>query len=368
MSENKHYPKGSKVPALKALDFTPDDLAHALFTTGRAPGDQAKYGHASFFEAVHRCAVIPAYVRRNGAGALMRSRLATELDRSEKGALSYALGQAMTTIFCRQVLGTTHLLHIDRYWLQEHVKFKKGTKTRADLFGPSPSGWVVAEAKGRTNNSDAALVSKLKSQKRSVKTIHGAKPWIATGCVACFPQPKYPAMRALTWDPEETQEDAINIDGTMDDYFRAYYGPIMSALALGADVNVEAPDFVTTRISGLNMTLGLRSNLYQALQAQAVNDRDPTDAFDNTLVARLALGDLYGAYTTTFDANSDPETDLVIPRTTQAESPRRASQERRPEQQSSPDADTLGTVFPDGTVFGTDWEDAISVDDVEDQF
>lgn len=365
-SKNSDYPATAKVLRTQDFDFTTDDLAHALFNTGRAPGDRWKHGRASVYEFMHRSAIIPAYIRRNSAGALVRSRLANELDRSEKGALSYALGQAVTAIFCRKVLGTTHLLHIDRYWHQEGVTFKKGTETRADLFGLSPSGWVVAEAKGRTYNSDSALVTKLKSQKRSIKTIHGVKPWIAAGCVACFPQPKDPGMQVLTWDPEETEEDAINIDGTMDDYLRSYYAPMMSALALSNDRNVEASDFVTTRISELNMTVGLRADLYRALEEQAINDRDPVDGFDPTLVARLALGDLYDMYATTDDAENEPGVNNPTPRTTQAQPPSQASEDQlRQSQPIISDNNTPGTAFSDGTVFQTDWNVAIGPNDLE---
>lgn len=74
------------------LGSTVNDLAHALFATGRAPGDQARFGDASFWEFVHRASLIPASVRINSSGRLVKSALALELDRSEKVALSYALG------------------------------------------------------------------------------------------------------------------------------------------------------------------------------------------------------------------------------------------------------------------------------------
>ena len=58
--------------------------------------------------------LIPAYVRRSYRGELVRSRLASDLDRSELVGLSYALGQAMTAVFCRLELSVAHLLHNDR--------------------------------------------------------------------------------------------------------------------------------------------------------------------------------------------------------------------------------------------------------------
>lgn len=83
-----HFPPGT-VPPYGDLDFTTDDLAHALFVTGRAPGDRYAFAAASFWEFVHRTSIIPSYIRWRG-GQLLRSRLAMELDRSEKVGLSYA--------------------------------------------------------------------------------------------------------------------------------------------------------------------------------------------------------------------------------------------------------------------------------------
>jgi hypothetical protein len=51
----------------------------------------------------------------------------------------------MTALFCRIELAVGNLMHIDRYFQQYGLQFT-GRK-RADLFGLSPNGWVVAEAK-----------------------------------------------------------------------------------------------------------------------------------------------------------------------------------------------------------------------------
>jgi hypothetical protein len=126
------------------LCFTADELAHALIATGRAPGDRGRYGWASAYEWMHRASLIPAYLRRRYDGQLVRSRLASELDRSELVGLSYALGQATTALFCHKELSVTHLLHIDRYADQHRLRF--GGRKRADLFGIARQGWVVAEA------------------------------------------------------------------------------------------------------------------------------------------------------------------------------------------------------------------------------
>ncbi|MEU4430021.1 hypothetical protein AB0F65_04995 [Nocardia rhamnosiphila] len=137
----------------------------------------------------------------------------------------------MTAIFCSQIVGVSHLLHVDRYASTYGALFSNGRK-RADLIGRAPSGWVVAEAKGRSRAMEPKLRDKLIEQKRSVLSIEGVPPWLALGCVASFPGGRNLAIDAF--DPEKPSEDAIRLDSlTRDRYLYAYYLPFISALNSG---------------------------------------------------------------------------------------------------------------------------------------
>lgn len=355
-STNRKYAPTSGVPLKTTLAFSNDDLAHALFTTGRAPGDQAAYGSASVYEALHRCSLIPAYVRRDGAGQLMRSRLALELDRSEKGAISYALGQAMAAIFCAQALGVTHLLHVDRYASHYSLTFGSG-RSRADMFGPGKNGWVVAEAKGRSNNSDADLVKKLRSQKRTVKSVLGMTPWVALGSVACFPNPKYQSMSVLTWDPDDDENESINIDGTLDRFFVAYYAPILAAIEAGSEAGVDGPEYVTGRFDGVALTLGLRADLYRLLTRRQTPEGDEAREGD---LARMALGDRYAIYA---ESGGPDDGDRTDSERGLDDLERRSSEEVARSAPVNQPGQARGRVFADGTIFATDWESGTAIDD-----
>jgi hypothetical protein len=223
-------------PPIGVLTFTTHDLAHALFTTGRAPGDRAVHGTASVWEFIHRASLIPAYVRRAPSGTLTRSRLALELDRSEKVALSYALGQAMTAIFCAQRLSVRFLMHVDRYAARFAVRF--GGRKRADLFGQDALGqWVVAEAKGRSNSMESALVSLLLAQKSAIISVAGSPPSLALGCVASFPR-NTRTLRIDAFDPESGEIEPVRINVDTDRYILAYYEPFLAAIELGVSDEV----------------------------------------------------------------------------------------------------------------------------------
>lgn len=240
------------------LTFSPDDLAHALFTTGRAPGDQSRYGQASTWEFLHRTAIIPAYIRRRPYGSLSRSRLVQDLDRSELVGLSYALGMALTTIFCRQQLNVDHLLHIDRYAAQYQVIFA-ATRKRADLIGRTSNGWVVAEAKGRSRAPERELRTKLEQQKRAVTSIGGQPPWLALGCVASFPVADE-GIRVEAYDPFDDAEETVQYDRLdLDRYLFAYYLPFISAMDFGDQTaeGANSRDAETSDFGPFGVTLGL---------------------------------------------------------------------------------------------------------------
>ncbi|MEU2614517.1 hypothetical protein ABZ570_23475 [Micromonospora sp. NPDC007271] len=309
------FPKGLISPTA-VLEFTPDDLAHALFTTGRAPGDQVSHGLASVWEFIHRVSLIPAYIRRSNGGGLVKSALAWDLDRSEKVSLSYALGQAMTGIFCRKKLGVGFLLHLDRYASRYGVTFG-ATKKRADLIGRCARGWVVAEAKGRSNGMESDLPGKLIAQKRSIKSVGGERPWLALGCVASFPPYAY-ELSINAVDPDDEEIDATELGIELDRYTLAYYEPFLAAMSVGVTDGGQDHTYLTSRLDLLNLRVGLRRDVAERVQ-------------------RARQGEVQGLFQSV--------TELL-------------SGDDEIEQTDLP-------TFPDGTLMETNWTDAIALNDWE---
>jgi hypothetical protein len=301
----KKFPAHVTTPGL--LHFTADDLAHALFVTGRAPGDRLKYGQASYWEFIHRTSLIPAYIRMTSGGRLKRSRLAVELDRSEKVALSYALGQAMTSIFCEKLVHVSHLMHIDRYG-QKYAMTFGATRKRADLFGVSPAGWVVAEAKGRSNSMERGLEHQLTSQKRSVLSVGGAPPALALGCVASFP-PLTGVLRIDAFDPQDYESDPIALSVQDDQFYLAYYEPFIELLDFG-----DRDDNGTHTVTALDgsMRIGLDHEIEERVRGAMAGQESGLASFirEHVMVASQ-----------------------------------------------------VKSAFPDGSVVQTDWQEMLSLDD-----
>jgi len=258
------FPPALGLGGSRTLALTDGDLAHALFVTGRAPGDEALHGLASYWEFVHRVSLVPAYVRSTPTGRLSRSALALDLDRSEKVNLSYALGQAFSAVFCQQVLGVGRMLHVDRYCQHFSVTFGPGNQ-RPDLFGVGSGGWVVAEAKGRSNAMEFGLSAKLQSQKSIVQTINGASPWLRVGTVSEFPPPAR-VLRLRAVDPAETAKTAESWRVDEDRAVLAYYVPFLRLLDAG---DIAAPGgtnddaLVTTSLG----SVGVRVSILRSIVA-----------------------------------------------------------------------------------------------------
>ena len=249
----------------RSLHYTADHLAHALFTTGRAPGDQTAHGFTSVFEWLHRVSIIPAYLRGGPTGDVTKSQLAQELDRSEKVGLSYSLGQAMTFIFCESCLSVPYLMHHDRYARHYNLAYAAGN-TRPDLIGEGPSGWIVAEAKGRSNAMESALYAKLQTQKRSVRSINGTPPWVALGCVTSFPAPRR-RLQINAFDPAETSQEAIDLELPYDNFLLAYYAPFIAALDFGEPIPGN-DRYEVVQFQGTGVRLGLLRPIANAVRAQ----------------------------------------------------------------------------------------------------
>lgn len=282
------FPTGVLPPGNK-LWFTTDDLAHALITTGRAPGHQALYGAASAYEWLHRASLVPAYIRRSYHGGLVRSRLALDLDRSELVGVSYALGQAITAVFCRMELSVSHLLHVDRY--ASHYGLVFAGRKRADLFGLAPTGWVVAEAKGRSRAMEADLRGKLEAQKRSVLSIGGATPWLVLGCVASFPV-RNAGMQIDAFDPDRAEVEAIAIPATLDQFMLAYYLPFLTIVDLGV-ASSDIDEVVGTAFAGFGLRVQVLRAVYERVQRAAQGQVQGLGEDIQTILAEAPLDELH---------------------------------------------------------------------------
>ena len=140
------------------LSVDSSKLARAMFVTGRAHGDEfpddESYGR---WEYRHRYGFVRAYsqghpVQNRPLHQLGVTPLAESLEPTEKGYTSFTFGQALTGVYCHDILKIDRLLHIDTYGKDNGINLD-GSGRKPDFFGyDGANTLVIAESKGRTTD------------------------------------------------------------------------------------------------------------------------------------------------------------------------------------------------------------------------
>jgi hypothetical protein len=117
-----------------------------------------------------RAAMVRASIQL-GPRYTQRSRRYARLDPSEKGAVSFFLGQAQAKLFAHDFFRVSRFVHYDAY-LAHHGRPRR--RTRPDFIGFFGRSVAIAvEAKGRSLGFDRTLVANAKKQASSLPVIKG---------------------------------------------------------------------------------------------------------------------------------------------------------------------------------------------------
>lgn len=209
------------------IHLTWAELVWAAISVGKGSlAHLAQHGRYSMFEITYRAAMIYANLLESPGSYFGRSSAYHGLDPSEKGAISYFLGLALTKAFTAKQLGIPWLMHVDVYRQQFDVQLVP-IGGRPDLFGLDAVGrWIVAESKGRTNGHDAAALVKAKAQASQVTHISGLVPSLSIGLVASFADGR---LTLVVDDPATTTGDeGVRWEVGQEQFREVYYRPFRS--------------------------------------------------------------------------------------------------------------------------------------------
>ena len=144
-------------------------LVWAATTVGTTPfGPRLHAGRA--LEVQWRSAMIRASIQP-GPNAYWRSARYARLDPSEKGAVSFFLGQAQAKLFAHDFFRVSRLVHYDSYLAH---RGRPRRKTRPDFIGfYGRHVSIGVEAKGRSQGFGRKLVTNAKKQASSLPVIVG---------------------------------------------------------------------------------------------------------------------------------------------------------------------------------------------------
>jgi hypothetical protein len=266
--EYKNFPPGvlgASGSGYNRHHATIHDLVWAAATVGRkSMSDVLGHGAYSWFELMYRTFMVWANLRLDRSDNLRRTSAYRALDRSEKTAVSYFLGQCVAKLFASRFLGVR--------WLQHMTRFSGGSYFSPDLIGKrrttgSINDWAVVEAKGRSGVITAKVKKDALSQaKLPLRLVHRTTPVHISIRVASVAYFRSDVLKVYWEDPaedEETEVREVHIDE--DEFIVAYYQPLASVLFDGRlsteQREVGNRSYLTARIQELDLAIGLEAHI-----------------------------------------------------------------------------------------------------------
>jgi hypothetical protein len=199
-----------------------------------------------------------ANVREIRRGHIVKTPAYERLDPTEKGAISYFLGMAVSKLMADKKLGVAYLMHLEVYQEQIEalygpVHFGRG-KSRPDLIGLDKNyQWVVMESKGRSGLMTNALMNKAKRQSTKLRSVGGQIPILNVASVIYFQDDRM----KMKWQDPSPHSEAMDFDFiSAFDIVRKYYQPFW-ALSRNNRLTKTFKSEYEIRLEALDITIYL---------------------------------------------------------------------------------------------------------------
>lgn len=217
----KAFPKslyGKHLQGKHTLSTDWHEIIWAAITVGKRNSVQiSSHGVFSLFEIFNRSTLIWMSLKQN-SNQLEKSGVYLDMDPTEKVFVSFSLGMVMSKLFALRLLGIPWLEHVAN--VNSSISTKTTTKSRPDLIGLNVrKEFVIFEAKGRTNNFNNLAQTTAKGQTKVIHKIGAVQPVLRVACQSYFKN----TLEVFIEDPEEIQDEPIDIEVLKHDYFKSYY-------------------------------------------------------------------------------------------------------------------------------------------------
>ncbi len=217
------------------LSVSWEEIIWAAISVGKAQlAHMTQYGVFSAFEFMYRAAIIYANLVETSSGRLRRSSAYDGLDPSEKGAISYFIGMTVAKLFANRLLSVPWLMHLDVY--RQQLQPILVGKSKPDFVGLNANnGWVVLEAKGRTNDYEESVLQAAKTQTQQLTTIQGTQPVLRVASLAYFAAGN---LEFTALDPRQKKGEGKfgDLPLTRNEFLKIYYRPIQTWLGETTEV------------------------------------------------------------------------------------------------------------------------------------
>lgn len=250
---------GPQLTGAHLLSATWEELVWSAITVGK-PGIAELFSHGwySLSDTIVRSHMVYANLRQTSSG-FEKSALYDSLDPTEKGATSYFVGMMAAKLVAARLLDTPWLFHLSRF-KKSGGKLTLNGNSQPDLIGlNNRRDWIVIEAKGRTNGFSSDALSKAKDQTRKLRKINGQFPVLRIGIQAYFS----PSLEIMIDDPEEYDDDAVDIISEQRDLLRGYYSFVHAVTRGSNDVRtIHGRQFAFHNVGDIGLTIGLDRRIH----------------------------------------------------------------------------------------------------------
>jgi len=242
------------------LDVTWAEIIWAAITVGKpSVAHLFLHGDHSISDIIVRMHTVYANLRQSPS-RILKSDLYDALDPTEKGATSYFMGMIMAKLIAGKLLDTPWLFHLSQFQATGG-KVKLSSNSQPDLIGMNTYGeWVVIEAKGRTNGFCNDVLLKAKNQTRQIRLINGQFPSLRVGTLSYFS----PDLKLQLIDPDDYEDNAVDIDADQMDLFSNYYSFVKSFTDQNSEIRkIGGRQMRVAKNTSLGITLGIEEKLLQ---------------------------------------------------------------------------------------------------------
>lgn len=238
-------------PALlrSALMLSGSTAGAGRFGTSWLPGVTLEY--------LWRVALVGANLKQQrGIRPILQTDQYRGLDRSEKGAVSFFLGQVSAKHFAEHLLGSPIFTRVDEAL---EVAGLPVTGRRPDFHGYSLAGDVFAtEVKGRSGTWTTKLMRDAKAQATRLPPILGGWAHRNVAHVAYFQRFQWKAR--MEDPPRSRQGGGPSVDAVL----YAYYRPLATLLREreGQSTQFAGAEYAMAELPDVDLRLGLRRDLF----------------------------------------------------------------------------------------------------------
>ncbi len=234
-------------------------IARAAVSLGTTHGPwSGAIGPHGALEMIWRVALVRANLSTDRQDRIIATDEFWSLDPSEKGAVTFFLGQVSMKLFA-DTMGVPAVARVDEIL---RAMGRKLRGSRPDFYGIRPhAGSVAIEVKGRTHPIDTPTIDRAKAQAASLpRVLHTGvhRPYVHA---AHFYDG---AWKALLRDPESTGEES---GPTAADILLAYYRPLAAAITDGdlfRQVDISGRQYYTRHLYAVDLTVGLQVGFVDA--------------------------------------------------------------------------------------------------------